>query len=111
MAREAVAALRMEAGRHPDDSSLQALVGELVIRDGDFRNWWGAASVSAPNLRRKIYRHPLVGELALDAHMLAVEGQLGLTLVTYTAQPGSRSEDALRCLLQWNGEPGEGPPG
>lgn len=71
MAREAMAALRMEAGRHPGDTSLQALVGELAVRDDDFRAWWGAAPVSAPKLRRKVYHHPLAGALTLDAHMLA----------------------------------------
>jgi len=39
-ARDAVAVLRMQAGRHPDDPDLIALVGELSIRDQDFRTWW-----------------------------------------------------------------------
>ena len=36
-ARDCVAILRMEAGLHPDDPDLIALVGELSIRDEDFR--------------------------------------------------------------------------
>lgn len=39
-ARECVAVLRMEAGRHPKDQALAALIGELSLRDPDFRTWW-----------------------------------------------------------------------
>jgi transcriptional regulator with XRE-family HTH domain len=38
-ARECVEVLRMEAGRDPDDRALAALVGELSVRDPDFRTW------------------------------------------------------------------------
>lgn len=36
-ARDAVASLTMEAAADPD---LARLVGELTIRDSDFRTWW-----------------------------------------------------------------------
>ncbi|MEW2546178.1 helix-turn-helix transcriptional regulator [Streptomyces sp. NPDC047002] len=104
MARESVAALRMEAGRRPEDTALQALVGELSVRDARFRAWWAAQSVSAPKLRRKTYHHPLAGPMTLDAQVYAVEGSPGLSLVGYSAPAGSPSEDALRFLAQWNSE-------
>ncbi|WP_443078923.1 helix-turn-helix transcriptional regulator [Streptomyces sp. NBC_01497] len=104
MAKESVAALRMEAGRSPDDAALQALVGELCVRDTRFRDWWAAQSVSSPKLRRKTYHHPLAGPLTLDAQVFSVEGSPGLSLVSYSAVPGSPSEEALRFLVQWNSE-------
>ena len=47
-ARECVAVLRMEAGRSPDDRALTALVGELAVRDADFRTWWASHQVRGP---------------------------------------------------------------
>jgi hypothetical protein len=51
-ARECVAYLRMEAGRRPCDPVLPALVGELSVRDPDFRTWW------ANHLVRGLHRSP-----------------------------------------------------
>jgi hypothetical protein len=60
VARECAAALRMEAGRHPGDSELTALVGDLSMRDADFRTWWASHRVRGPRRLRKEYRHPVV---------------------------------------------------
>lgn len=104
LARECVAALRMEAGQYPGDPALAALVGELSLKDDDFRTWWGSHRVRGPKPRTKTYQHPLVGAITLDIQRLAVEGQSGQTLITYTARPGSESEEALRFLLQWSAD-------
>jgi hypothetical protein len=60
VARECAAALRMEAGRHPGDSELTALVGDLSMLDADFRTWWASHRVRGPRRLRKEYRHPVV---------------------------------------------------
>lgn len=39
IARDNVATLRMDAGRHPDDPELAALVGELVVASPEFAAW------------------------------------------------------------------------
>jgi len=41
------------------------------------------------------------GELALTFNRLDLAADPGLTLFTYTAEPGSRSEEALRLLGSW----------
>ncbi|MEV7990634.1 helix-turn-helix transcriptional regulator [Streptomyces sp. NPDC086077] len=115
IARECVAALWMEAGRHPEDPALAALVGELSVKDSDFRAWWASHRVRGAKPRTKTYQHPLVGPMALHIQQLTIEGQSGQSLVTYTAQPGTPSAEALRFLLQWSadsapqGTPGRGP--
>jgi transcriptional regulator with XRE-family HTH domain len=109
MARECVAVLRMEAGRRPDDPSLAALVGELSVKAPHFRHWWGSHHVRGARLRRKTYQHPLAGPLTLDAQQFAIEGQSDQSLVTYTATPGSQSEEALRFLVQWSAGRGSQP--
>lgn len=40
-ARKVVAGLRVYAGTHPHDPQLADLVGDLAVRDPDFRQWWG----------------------------------------------------------------------
>jgi hypothetical protein len=101
-ARECVAVLRMEAGRRPDDPALTALVGELSVRDPDFRTWWGSHQVRGPRQLTKTYHHPVVGPLTLDVQQLTVDTQPDQHLVAYTVPPDSPSREALRFLLQWS---------
>jgi transcriptional regulator with XRE-family HTH domain len=101
-ARECVAVLRNEAGRHPDDPALTALVGELSVRDPDFRTWWSTHQVRGPRQFTKTYHHPVVGTLTLDVQQLSVDTQPDQLLVAYTAVPDSPSHEALRFLLQWS---------
>lgn len=50
----------------------------------------------------KQFRHPLVGDLTLAYEGLEVLGDAGLAMVTYSAEPGSRSEEAMRELARWS---------
>jgi len=101
-ARECVAVLRMEAGRSPDDAALSALVGELSVRDADFRAWWAGHQVRGPRQLTKTYLHPVAGALTLDVQQFTVDTHPDQWLVAYTTEPGSPSHDALRFLLQWS---------
>jgi hypothetical protein len=49
----------------------------------------------------KQLHHPVVGELSLSFNRLDVAADDGLTLFTYAAEPGSRSEEALKLLGSW----------
>jgi hypothetical protein len=97
-ARDAVAVLRMEASRHPDDPDVIALVGELSIRDPDFRTWWSSHPVHGLGAVTRTFHHPLAGTLTLDVHQLSVDPDL--LIVAYTAPRDSSSREALRLLLQ-----------
>jgi len=100
-ARDAVAVLRMEAGRHPDDPDLIALVGELSIRDQDFRTWWNSHPVHGLGQVTRTFQHQLVGTLTLDVHQLSIDPDL--LLVAYTAPADSPSYETLRVLLNSSG--------
>jgi transcriptional regulator with XRE-family HTH domain len=104
-ARECVAVLRMETGQHPHDQSLAALVGELSLRDADFRAWWADHRVRGARQLAKTYHHPVAGTLTLDVQQFTVDAQPDQLLVAYTAAPGSADEEALRFLLQWSAQP------
>lgn len=43
-----------------------------------------------------------VGEISLTSNRLDIAANDGLTIFTYTAEPGSRSEDALKRLGSWS---------
>lgn len=97
-ARGAVAALRFYAGRHPYDPGLNPLVDELAGMDADFRRWWAGHDVLEHTHGTKRFRHPAVGELALEYESLAFPDDPDQTLYLYTAEPGSPSDEALRTL-------------
>ena len=98
VATETVAILRSAAGRDPYDRDLSDLVGELATRSEAFRTRWAAHNVRFHNTGVKHFHHPEVGELHLSYNRLDLAADPGLTLFTYTAEPGSRSEDALKLL-------------
>jgi transcriptional regulator with XRE-family HTH domain len=102
VARDAVAALRIEAGRHPYDRGLTDLVGELSTRSEQFRTWWAAHNVKFHTTSTKTMRHPAAGELELTGEALTLPADHGLTIITYTVEPHSASEQALNFLASWS---------
>ncbi|MFD0278180.1 helix-turn-helix transcriptional regulator [Kitasatospora sp. NPDC127111] len=104
-ARENVAFLHLEAGRRPDDPRLAELIGELSMRSEEFRRWWAEHPVGDKTSGRKRFHHPLVGELDLCYDTLRPADDPDQALITYAAEPGSPSDDALRMLLAWSAAP------
>jgi transcriptional regulator with XRE-family HTH domain len=101
VADETVAGLRTEAGRDPYDRALSDLVGELSTRSEEFRIRWAAHNVRQHYTGTKLVRHPIVGDLDLTFDAFNISADTNLTLVVYTAQPGSTHEDALSLLASW----------
>jgi hypothetical protein len=100
-ANDTVAILRSEAGRDPYDRGLSDLVGELSTQSEEFRTRWAAHNVRLHQTGAKHVHHPVVGDLSLTFEMLELSADAGLTLLTYTAEPGSKSEEALNLLASW----------
>jgi MmyB-like transcription regulator ligand binding domain len=101
VAGECVAILRWAAGRDPYDRDLSDLVGELATQSEAFRTRWAAHEVRFHNTGVKHLHHPVVGELSLSYNRLDLPANHGLTIFTYTAEPGSRSEEPLKLLGSW----------
>jgi transcriptional regulator with XRE-family HTH domain len=98
VARDVVGALRSAAGRTPDDRALTDLVGELSTRSEDFRHYWARHDVRWHVSGVKRLHHPRVGDMELRYEGLDVVSDADLTIYAYTAEPGSRSADALALL-------------
>jgi transcriptional regulator with XRE-family HTH domain len=101
VAGECVAILRWAAGRDPHDRDLLDLVDELATHSEVFRARWASHDVRFHNTGVKRFHHPVVGELSLTYNRLDLAADEGLTLFTYTAEPGSRSDEALKLLGSW----------
>ena len=102
VAHDVVAALRGEAGRNPYDRALSDLIGLLSTRSDEFRVRWASHDVRFHRSGTKRLHHPLVGDLTLAYESLDLPADPGLTLVAYSAEPGSPSESALRELGRWS---------
>lgn len=99
--QEFVAAMRGDAGRNPFDKRLTDLVGELATRSETFRTLWAAHDVRYHRTGTKRIHHPIVGDLELTYEAFELPADPGLQLSTFTAEPGSPSEDALTLLATW----------
>jgi len=104
-ARTGVALLRAEAGRRPDDRVLTELIGELTTRSDRFSALWAAHDVRRHTSGTKHFHHRVVGDLTLDYETLELPGDDGQALISYTAAPGSTSQQALRFLASWAAAP------
>ena len=101
-ANDTVGILRTAAGRNPYDKALTDLVGELSTRSEEFRTRWAAHNVNLHRTGNKVVHHPVVGRLELMFDTLELPADPGLTMLVYTAEPGSESADALRLLASWS---------
>jgi transcriptional regulator with XRE-family HTH domain len=100
-ANDTVAILRAEAGRHPNDRRLSDLIGELSIRSDQFRRRWAAHDVRIHTTGLKLIHHPVVGDLDLAYESFPLATDPSQSLLTYTAEPGSPTQDALTLLASW----------
>ena len=106
---DVVAVLRAEAGRDPYDRELSDLVGELSTRSELFGALWAKHDVHRHDTGLKRFRHPLVGDLSLTFENLELVADPGLTMFVYTAEPGSKSEQAMNLLASWAATPDSEP--
>ncbi|MEH0638766.1 helix-turn-helix domain-containing protein [Streptomyces bottropensis] len=99
--RLAIAQLRMESARYPDDQPLTALVEDLSARDPQFRQWWTEHDVAMRGNGVKKLRHAVVGELTLDWNTLTCGTDPDQHIIVWNAEPGTPSHDGLRLLASW----------
>ncbi|MFK0156915.1 helix-turn-helix transcriptional regulator [Streptomyces sp. NPDC090493] len=101
VAAQAVANLRIDAGRHPDDPRMAALVGELSLKSADFRRLWADHEVKECAYGTKRIQHPVAGLLTLPYETLTVPTDPDQTIVAYTPEPDSETAERLALLGSW----------
>ncbi len=70
-------------------------------RSDDFRRRWAAHDVQIHTTGIKLIHHPVVGDLDLPYESFPLSHHLTQSLLTYTAEPGSPTQDALTLLASW----------
>ncbi|GHF32624.1 transcriptional regulator with XRE-family HTH domain [Amycolatopsis bartoniae] len=97
-ARAVVGNLRVTAGRHPEDTELSTLIGELATHSAEFATLWADHRVLTCTATEYPMRHPLVGDLTVHQQTLSLAHAVDQTLVVVTAEAGSSSRAALTLL-------------
>ena len=100
-ADDTVGILRVLAGRDPYDKGLTTLIGELSTRSDEFRTRWARHDVHLHRGGAKKINHPVVGRLDLMYDTLPIAQAPGLTMLVYTAEPGTPTADAIAMLASW----------
>ncbi|MBA9001620.1 helix-turn-helix transcriptional regulator [Thermomonospora cellulosilytica] len=99
-AADVVGALRLDAGRDPDDPRLSALVGELSVKSEEFRRLWARHDVKEKSHGTQRLHHPLVGDLTLSFESFWLPDDPEQCLTVYHARPGSTAAESLRSLTE-----------
>ncbi|WP_107461518.1 MmyB family transcriptional regulator [Streptomyces sp. MA5143a] len=103
-ASEVVSYLWMDAGRHPGDLQLSALVGELSVKSEEFRRIWARHEVQNKGFGVKRMHHPLVGEITLSFESFRAARDSGQVLITFHAEPHTPSAEAMHMLASWGAD-------
>ncbi|MFI6375579.1 helix-turn-helix transcriptional regulator [Streptomyces sp. NPDC050546] len=104
IAAEMTAILRLDAGRHPDDTRTAELVGELTMKSEHFRRWWDDHKVLDRTFGQKHFRHPVVGPLTIDYQAFTLPGEEDQTLFLYMPAQDQASQEAWQLLTSWNAD-------
>ncbi|MEU6761971.1 helix-turn-helix transcriptional regulator [Streptomyces sp. NPDC046853] len=99
-AKAVVENLRMVAGRHPDDTPLTSLIGELTVKSPEFAAMWADHGVHPCDFASYEMRHPLVGTLTVTQQSLSLPQAVDQQLVLAVTEPGSPSREAVTLLGQ-----------
>jgi hypothetical protein len=81
------------------------LVGELSTQSAEFRTRWAAHNVRFHDTGVKELHHPVVGDLTLTYNRMELAADPGQMLTIWSAEPGSKSAEALGLLGSWAATP------
>src|SRR4029450_6606012 len=70
----------------------------------EFRTRWARHDVRYHNTGKKPFHHPVVGDLELAFEGMTFVADPELTMFAFTAEPGSKSEEALKAARELDGD-------
>lgn len=90
-----VSALRRLTSTEPNAADVAALVTELRQSSPDFQRLWDRYDIDLYVTGSQNLLHPQAGALTIEYQALRIEGEDGLTMMTYHADQGSPEYDAF----------------
>lgn len=82
-ARRFLAEFRADVAAHLGDPQLDEVTDRLAAASGEFRAWWDDRDVHGFASRRRRFRHPELGDVELEHHLLTPADLPDLRLVIY----------------------------
>ena len=107
VAAQVVAILRAAAVAGVCNDRYVQLVGELSVASPEFARFWADYQLFEHTHGSKRFYHEAVGEMRLNYEALPLPGDGGQTVIVYTADKGSPSEEKLALLSSWSVTPRE----
>jgi transcriptional regulator with XRE-family HTH domain len=99
IAAQLVAILRVAAGRDTTDARLAEVVTELSEASPEFARSWADRNLFQHTYGPKRLHHQAIGTITVNYETMYLPADPGLSLILYTADPGSPSEAKLRELV------------
>jgi transcriptional regulator with XRE-family HTH domain len=93
-----VAAFRAEAGTRLDAPPFADIVARLLQTSAAFRSAWESFDIDTMPSRERLFRHPEVGELHMEQHILAPSDHPHVRLVTFVPVPATDTAEKLSAL-------------
>jgi hypothetical protein len=100
----AVAAMRREVGKRPNDRRLLEAVADLRRADPDVARWWDDHAVRDYTSVTKRIAHPEAGILVFRIEIVVAPHDPDQHLIVYTTEPDSPTAQLLPILASWVGE-------
>jgi hypothetical protein len=98
VARLVVGSFRVDAARAGAASEVEPLVDELCRLSPEFKAMWSDNDVRGHGEGVKHIRHPLLGPLAFEYSVFAVDGRSDLSMVVYNPTTPADA-DKIRTLI------------
>jgi transcriptional regulator with XRE-family HTH domain len=102
IAPQVAAALRHLTVGRAADPLLEQLVGEIMLASPEFADYWSEYRLYEHSHGTKEFFNEIVGELTLGYETLSLPRDDGQSVIVYTADRGSPSEEKLRLLASWS---------
>jgi hypothetical protein len=94
-ARRVLSQFRAETVPIATDPAVQELVDTLLAVSTEFATWWPRHDVGAFETHRRVFHHPLAGQLEFEQQQLIPAGEPDLRIVVHLPIPGDDSAARL----------------